>query len=138
VVMIDAWPSRSLTTWRSAPPANLVGGMGVPKIVDSRLESEVGGLAGRCPDAAAEPVARNVIVVLGGARDAGECAALGAPLGAVGGEGTGTSAIPAGAGRLSGVMSKRRRWDLVAMCEIRRSARRVAGQYEAALVLNQG
>lgn len=59
----------------------------MPKIVGSRVESEVGCLARRRPDAAAEPVARNVIVVLGGTRGAGKCTALGAPPGAIGGEG---------------------------------------------------
>ncbi len=73
----------------------------MPKIVDSWLESEVGGLAGRCPDAAAEPVARNVVVAPGGARDAGKCAALGAPLGAVAGEGASAMLAAAPSRRVS-------------------------------------
>jgi len=56
------------------------------QVVYARLESEVGGFAGWCPDTAPEPVAWNVVIWVGGARSTKTGASLGAPLGTVDGE----------------------------------------------------
>src|SRR6185437_15043468 len=80
--------------------------MGVAEVMYAWIESETGCLAGRCPDAAAKPVTRDVLIGVDGLRHARLVPPFRAPPRAVGREGALamiTSALAGGVGAERGM-----------------------------------